>query len=153
MRREESGHRRGGRDQVRERVDAAIEDVPASGGQAHRRHGHERVGGLAEELAGVVLALVVVAHHPDDLGPDVGSRRLDDLAELHVGLRLGAVGQVAGEHDGLGRMLQAGETSHRVAEVLVGVDGAVETTLRQQVRARVADARAADAETRLRRSP
>ena len=115
--------------------DARVEgDHPEAGDVVHPVLGDVLGDLLAEQLARIGLALVVVAHHPDDLGPDLGGRRLDDLAQLHVGLRLGAVGQVAGEHDGLWRELEAGQPGHRVAQVLVGVDGAVQPTFGQQVR-------------------
>ena len=94
------------------------------------------VGGdlLAEQLPCVRRPLVVVAHHPDDLCAELRGGWLDDLAELRVGLRLGPVGEVTGEHDRLGWDLEPGQAKHGVAEVLVGVDGAVQKTFGQQVR-------------------
>ena len=51
-----------------------------------------------------------------------------------VGLGLPAVGEVAGEDDGLRRDLETAQPRQGAAQVLVGVDRAVERSLGQQVR-------------------
>ena len=61
------------------------------------------VGVLAEEPPRIGLPLVVVAHHPHHLSAHLGRGRLDELAQPRVRRRLGAVGQVAGEDQRLGR--------------------------------------------------
>jgi hypothetical protein len=83
------------------------------------------VGLQVEQVPRVRRSLVVVAHHPDDLRADVGSGRLDQLAQPEVGLGLGLVGQVAGEHQRLGDGVETPEPGQRRFEVRLGVDVSV----------------------------
>ena len=78
-----------------------------------------------EQALGVRRALVVVAHDPDDLGPDRRGHRLDELAQPGVRRRLGLVGEVAGEHQDLGRRVEPGQPLERQPEPVFGVDDAV----------------------------
>jgi hypothetical protein len=57
---------------------------------------------LAEELRPEVGPVVVVAHGPDDLRIEILAGRLDDCAELGVGLGIAFVRQVAGKNHGFG---------------------------------------------------
>ena len=96
----------------------------------------EDLGGRlrAEEGLGVRRAVVVVAHAPHDLRAGRGGRGLDHRAQLGVGLRLAAVGQVAGEHDRLRRRVDPAQPVERQLQVLDGVDHVVlQLPARQQV--------------------
>ncbi len=70
-------------------------------------------------------ALVVVAHGPHDLGSELGSDGLDDLAQQGVRRGLGLVGQVAGEHQRPWRRVEVCESPEGFAQLVLGVDGAV----------------------------
>ena len=67
----------------------------------------------------------MVAHHPDRLGADRGRCGLDDLAQPEVRLRLGLVGQVAGEDQRLRHRVEAAEPGEGELETGLGVDDAV----------------------------
>ena len=77
------------------------------------------------QALGVRRALVVVAHDPDHLGPEVGRHRRDELPEQGVRRRLGLVGEVAGEHQDLGSRVEPGHALERQPEPVFGVDHAV----------------------------
>ena len=68
----------------------------------------------------------MVAHHPDDLGTHARRGGLDDALEAVVGIGLGEVGEVAGEHDRLGLRTRSFELVERAHERAIGVDLAVE---------------------------
>ena len=76
----------------------------------------------------------MVAHAPHHLGAEPLGERLDHLAQLLVGLRLAAVGQVAGEHQRLRDRVDPSEPVEGELEVLHGVDDAVlQLAAREQV--------------------
>ena len=50
-------------------------------------------------------AVVVVAHHPDDLRAEALGHRLDDARAARVGVGLAVVGEVAGEDQRIGSSL------------------------------------------------
>ena len=78
-----------------------------------------------EQAPGVRRPLVVVAHHPDHLRAELGSGRLDQLAQPRVGVRLGLVGEVAGEHQRLGHRVEPGQPLERHPQSVLGLDDAV----------------------------
>jgi hypothetical protein len=78
-----------------------------------------------EQLPGVRRPLVVVAHHPHHLRAEAGRDRLDHLAQPAVGLRLAAVGEVAGEHQDVRGPLQPGQPVERQVQPGLGLDHAV----------------------------
>ena len=80
-----------------------------------------------EQPACELRPLVVVAHHPHDLGAEVGCDRLDQLAQPRVRRRLGLVGQVAGEHQELRRRVEPGDPLEREPQAVLGVHDAVLT--------------------------
>ena len=79
-------------------------------------------GGLAERPREVVLPVglaVVVAEHGDDRYPEVAARVGDDARLVH----LPVLGQVAGEQDQIGLLLDAGK---RLANAIVLDDARVD---------------------------
>ena len=83
-----------------------------------------------EQPTRVRRTLVVVAHHPDQLGTELLGHRLDQLAQPGVGLGLGLVGEVAGEHQGVGRRLHPEDPVEQGAQAVLGHDGVVLETPR-----------------------
>jgi hypothetical protein len=80
---------------------------------------------LVEQTGGVLGALVVVAHHPDDLGAHRGRGGLDERPQPSVRRGLGLVGQVAGEDQRLRRGVDVREPVQGPDDSGLGVDDAV----------------------------
>ena len=79
----------------------------------------------AEQAPRVRRPLVVVAHRPHDLRPELGGHRLDQLAQPGVRRGLGLVGEVAGEHQDVRRRVEPAEPLEREHQPGLGVDDAV----------------------------
>ena len=104
-----------------ERDDTQAIEVVAAVHWSVRRH-------LAEQAGVERCPVVVVAHHPDDLGADPFGHGIELGFESLVGVRFGEVGEVAGDHDRARLRAGAFELLERDREVAVGVDSAVERT-------------------------
>ena len=67
----------------------------------HRRHRR----GLAQQVFAQRRSVVVVTHHPDDLSAKAIGQRLDQVAQLAVGVGLTGVGKIAGKNQCIGASL------------------------------------------------
>ena len=85
-----------------------------------------RLGFLAEQDARVLGPLVVVAHHPDELGAHPLGGGLDEGFETLVRVRLTQVGKVAREDEGLRMDVRLLELMERLLEVRELLDESVE---------------------------
>ncbi len=68
----------------------------------HRRHRRR----LVQQVFTQRRSVVVVTHHPNQLRTKTISQRLDQVAQLAVGVGLPFVGKVAGKNQGTGMSLR-----------------------------------------------
>jgi len=54
-------------------------------------------GRLVQQHRAQFGPVVMVAHHPDEFGTQLGGERLNQTAKLSICLRLAGIGQIAGE--------------------------------------------------------
>jgi hypothetical protein len=85
-----------------------------------------QAGLLAEQLGAEVRPVVVVAHHPEQFGAHALRGRLDDAAQLRVGVRLALVGEIAGDDDGVGSTAGRLDVTDQPFDVLGTIHTAVE---------------------------
>ena len=67
----------------------------------------------------------MVAHHPHHLGAHARRDRLDELAQPRVGVGLGPVGEVAGEHQRLRHRVEPAQPLEGEPQPVLGLDDAV----------------------------
>ena len=90
---------------------------------------------VAEQAAPERRAVVVVAHDPDDLRAEAVGDGVDDATDPVVRVGLAPVGEIAGEHDGLGPGAGCLELLEQRAQVVLARDAIVEPApAREQVR-------------------
>ena len=78
--------------------------------------------------------MVVVAHHPDDLGAQPSRDWLDDRLQPDVGVALASIREIAGEDNRLWPCPGCFDLGHDGFEIRAAVDGPVErVATRQQV--------------------
>ncbi len=80
------------------------------------------VAQLSQEGLAERRPVVMVAHHPDDPGAQTGGERVDQSAQPRVGIPLAEIGQVAGEHHGVGLDAAGLDHGERSLEVRGRVD-------------------------------
>ncbi|PQM48570.1 hypothetical protein C1Y40_01209 [Mycobacterium talmoniae] len=79
---------------------------PQPGDLVHPVHrGHRRR--LTQQVLAQRGPVVVVTHHPDELGAKAIGQRFDQFAQRAVGVRLAGVGEIPGEHQGVRARLGA----------------------------------------------
>jgi len=68
----------------------------------------------------------VVAHHPDELGIQLGGERFNEASKLSVCLRLARIGQIAGENDRVGAQAGVCQLLEQLAKPAIGIYRPVE---------------------------
>ncbi|CDZ92487.1 hypothetical protein RHRU231_960016 [Rhodococcus ruber] len=88
----------------------------------------DRAGGrrLIEQQFPEGGAVVVVAHGPHDLRAERLRDGFDETAQLRIGVRLAAIGEVAGEHERIGLHPGGADVGEDLLHPGVGVDRSVE---------------------------